>query len=324
MYRDHLTALEDTFGVPIILVASRWRKHRAVDLDRRAARILLELFDGLPGDWDRHPDELGLFVVGRGGRPGFANAVYRVLDGFDVDYRCFVPGVVTGTYALLALGADELVLHPYGGVGAYDAPPARELSGRVDLETLAAVRSHIADPDETADFDSLPRLAQLAHIRNLSHRQLERVLDGTDGGTGARVAREMTVERLGEELALGATELDNLGVPACRADEAEREVMWRLHDAVEDDLNLRGAVPDRYTEGEVGEEVEFERHRSIPGAVIESAYQSAVYELDTGEPDPETSMLQGAWTTIEDLQPSHLGEVGSKVEIDQDDETPSA
>lgn len=317
MYGEHLTALEDTFGVPVILVASRWRKHRAVDLDRRAARILLELFDGLPGDWDRHPDQLGLFLVGRGGRPAFANSVYRVLDGFDVDYQCFIPGVVTGAYALLALGADELVLHPYGGVGAYDAPPAQRLPGRVDLETLAAIRDHLSDEGWEAS-ESLPRLAELAHLRKLSQGQLERVVDGTDEGMGARVAREMTVDRLGEELALGAGELESLGVPARQADEAEREVMWRLHDSIEGDLDLRGEVPERYTESDLGEEVEFERAQAIPGAVIESAYQSAVYELDTGEPDPETSMLQGSWAKIEDLQPASVGEIESDVEIDHE------
>ena len=302
MYRDHLTALEDTFGVPIILIASRWRESRAVDLDREAARTFLEIFDALPGEYDRPPETIGLFLVGRGGRPTFVNTVYRVLEGFDVDYRCFVPDVVNGGYTLLALGADEIVCHPYGGLGAYDAPPARALNGRIDLETLAAVRPHLAHEEGDVDVD-LPRLAEMAHLRTLARQQLERVMDGTESGAGARVAREMTVDRLGEELALGADELDGLGVNCRPTDEAEREVLWRLHREVEDDLGLREKAPERYTESELGEEVEFEPAKAVPGAIIESTYRSAVYHLDTAKPDPDTNMLQGHWTEVEDIHP---------------------
>lgn len=302
MYREHLTALEDTFGVPVILVASRWREERAVDLDRSAARYFLEIFDGLPGEYDRPPESIGLFLVGQGGRPEFANTIYRTLKGFDIEYRCFVPGIVSGAYTLLALGAEETVLHPYGGLGAYDAPPARRIEGRVDLETLAALRPHLHSED--ADLtDDIPRLAEMAHLRMLARQQLERVVDGTESGAGARVAREMTIDRLGGELALGADELESIGVAARRADEAEREVMWRLNGAVEQDLGLRGEVPERYTESELGEEVEFEPATSVPGAIIQSAHQSAIYRLDTGKPDPETSMLHGTWSPVEDLAP---------------------
>jgi len=301
MYREHLTALEDTFGVPIILIASRWRESRAVDLDREAARTFLEIFEGLPGEYDRPPETIGLFLVGRGGRPAFVNSVYRVLEGFDCDYRCFVPGVVNGTYTLLALGAEEIVCHPYGGLGAYDAPPARDLRGRLDLETLQAVRPHLGEDD--SETENLPRLAEMAHLRTLARQQLERVVDGTESGAGARVAREMTVDRLGRELALGPDELDGLGIDCRPTDEAERDVLWRLHREVEVDLGLRGEPPKRYTDAEIGEEVEFEPAKAVPGAIIESTYRSAVYNLDTGEPDPETGMLKGDWTEVEDIHP---------------------
>lgn len=314
MYRDHLTALEDTFGVPIILIASRWRESRAVDLDREAARTFLEIFDALPGEYDRPPETIGLFLVGRGGRPAFVNSVYRVLEGFSCNYRCFVPGVVNGAYSLLALGADEIVCHPYGGLGAYDAPPARTLPGRIDLETLAAVRPHLGDGDGESGED-LPRLAQMAHLRTLARQQLERVVDGTEGGAGARVAREMTVDRLGRELALGPEELDGLGVDCRPADEAEREVLWRLHREIEADLGLRGEAPTRYQASDIGEEVEFEPARAVPGAIIESTYQSAVYNLDTGKPHPDTSMLAGEWADIEQLHPADPDGIGEESSV---------
>lgn len=302
MYHEYLTALEDSFGVPIVLIASRWREERAVDLGRQAARILHEIFDGLPGEYDRPPEQLGLFLVGQGGRPEFVNSVTRMLAGFDVAYRCFVPGVINGAYTLLALGGDEVVVHPYGGLGAFDAAPARRIAGRLDLETLSALREHTIEGDE-ALAGSLPRLAEMAHLRRLARRQLGRVVDGIDEGTGARVAREMTVDRLGRELALGVRELENIGVPARRADEAERDVMWELHEAVESKLGLRGPVPERYTEAELAEEVEFEPAREVCGAVIESAYHSAVFELDTGSPDPETNMLKGRWSEVTEVAP---------------------
>jgi hypothetical protein len=316
MYGEQLKQLEDTFGVPIILIASRWREERAVDLGREAARTFLDIFNGLPGEYDRPPEKIGLFLVGRGGRPAFVNTVCRTLEGFGVDYRCFVPGVVNGGYTLLALGADEVVCHPYGGLGAYDAPPARRLSGRIDLSTLRAVRPHLDGEDERLP-DELPRLAETAHLRSLAGRQLERVVDGTESGTGARVARELTVDRLGEEVALGASNLAGLGLEARKADEAERDVMWRLYREVESYLDLRGEVPERYTESELAEEVEFEPARSIPGAIIESAHSSAVYQLDTGSPDPDTEMLDGTWTQVGEQGPDEPGGISEEMSLEE-------
>lgn len=303
MYREYLTALEDTFEIPIVLVASRWQAERAVDLADEAGRVFLEVFEHLPGEYDRPPEELGLFLVGRGGRPSFFNIVRRILRGHDIRFRCLVPSVVTGAYSLLALASDEVVCHPFGGLGAYDVPPSRTLSGRLDLETLAALRPHRDDGGPEEVGEAYPRLAQTAHLRNLARHQLEHAVGGTESGVGARVAREMTVDRLGRNLGFGPEELDEIGVEARRADEAEIEVMWRLYREVEQDLQLRGPAVRRYTESDIGEEVEFERAQSITGAVIESAYSSAIYEVDTGQPDPETNMFDGHWTTVEAIQP---------------------
>ncbi len=306
MYGEHLTELEDTFGVPIMLIASRWREERAVDLGREAARTFLDIFNGLPGEYDRPPETIGLFLVGRGGRTTFVNAVCRTLEGFGVDYRCFVPGLINGGYTLLALGGDEIVCHPYGGLGAYDAPPARRLPGRLDLSGWKAIRAHL-DGEAEGLHDRLPRLAETAHLRSLARRQLERVVDGTDSGIGARVARELTVDRLGEEVAMGASGLAGLGLDARGADEAEREVMWRLYCEIESKLDLRHEVPERYTESKLAEEVEFEPARAVPGAIIESAQRSAMYKLDTGSPDPDTNMLDGNWTEVEALESDEPG-----------------
>ncbi len=316
MYGEQLTELEDTFGVPVMLIASRWREERAVDLGREAARTFFDIFDGLPGEYDRPPEKIGLFLVGRGGRTAFVNAVCRTLEGFGVDYRCFVPGVVNGGYTLLALGADEIVCHPYGGLGAYDAPPARRLAGRLDLSTLAAIRPHL-DGDREGLHHELPRIAETAHLRSLARRQLERVVDGTESGTGARAARELTVEQLGEEVSLGASDLAGLGLEGRGADEAEREVMWRLYREIESDLDLRREVPERYTESELAEEVEFKPARAVPGAIIESAHHSAMYQLDTGSPDPDTNMLDGSWTKVEELEPDEPGGIPEETPLEE-------
>lgn len=56
----------------------------------------------------------------------------------------------------------------------------------------------------------------------------------------------------------------------------------------------------------------------IPGAVVESAYQSAAQKLDTGEPDPDTNMLQGEWRKIVDLRTPDAGAASSDVQIERD------
>ncbi len=295
MHTSQLRALDEHTDGPVVAIASRWRGEHAVDFDRSAVRIFADVLDELRGDGAL--ETITLFLVGRGGHPSFADGISRLLAGFDIEATCLIPRVVDGAYTLTALAAEHIVVHPYGGLGAFDAPPSRRLAGRLDLETLSALETHGLRNE--IDDDQLPELAETAHVQHLARRQFDRLFDRIDTQDESRLAEALGWDRLGRQLALSAPELDELGLPARSASPAEREAMWDLHDAIEATLELRGPRPERYTESEVAEEVEFEPAEWVPGGLIESTDTSIVYELDTGRPDPDTNMFEGAWARPE-------------------------
>jgi hypothetical protein len=296
MHDAPLETLERTFDMPVVAIASRWRDAHAVDFDRDAVRIFADVLGELRTEDDI--GEIALFLLGRGGHPSFADGVCRLLDGFDLEWTCLIPRVVDGAYTLLALAADEIVVHPYGGLGPFDAPPSRRLGGRLDLETLSALERRGLRGE--VDEERVPEVAETAHFQHLARRHFDRLFDEADTRSESRVAEALGWERLGRQLALSAPELDTLGLPARSAGPEEREAMWSMHGALEATLDLRGPRPERYTESEYGEEVEFEPAEWVAGGLIESSRTAILYELDTGKPDPDTNMFDGAWARPEE------------------------
>lgn len=296
MFESELTTLEETFGRPVVLVASNWRDERAVDLDDVAARAFWDVVASTraeDADADGKDGELGLVLLGRGGTAGFVDGALRAIRGFDLDLEVYLVREVNAAYTLLALAADRIVAHPHGALGAYDAGTCAASVGRLDLETVEAFGGHSVELN--VEPEEVPRLAEAAHERKMAGLQLERIVQESDGKHGARLKRGLGRERLGRELALRADELATMGLEARRSDAREGEALWALFRAVEQRFELRGAAPARFDQSGPGEEVQFEPAKAVPSAIIQTAERAFVYEMDTGKPHPDTNVYEGTW-----------------------------
>ena len=285
---DAISQLEDVWEAPVAVVASNWQQERAVDLTRTAGRHFHEAVSSLDGH-----DDLVLFLMGRGGEVAFADTLHRTLRTFEASVEAVVPQPVGGVYTLAALCADTVRLAGTGALGAYDSGPAETQLGRLDLETAAALREAGWDPDSTNPHH--PKMAVHAHARRLAREMLERVLSGESDEFRARIGRHLCVERLGQQMTLDADELAALGLETSRLDGERREAALELHVALERWLELRGPTEPRYEETGPGGEVEFEPARDIPGAFVGTLDHHATYLMDTGQPHPDTEVLDGEW-----------------------------
>lgn len=269
--------LERAVDAPVLVIGASWRADIATDLDTRAARFAAELVDEIR-------DHAVIVYAARGGDTAFADHLTRSLHGRGVSYDLAVPTFVNAAGTLLALRARRLLLHPHGGIGAYDAGPLRgrdvELSAHNfdDVPALGGVRY---DHDLTLPL----RLAAGMRERRLSLRFAERFAAG-------RRVHGLTQLDLGHEVGLGAEELGELGFDAGLCDHAE---LWRLYREIEQQLGVLVDAKPAYTEADLADEMEFEPATRLTGALIASRLRSARYELDTGSPNPDTGVFAGAW-----------------------------
>jgi hypothetical protein len=279
--QELLADLEETHGGRAMLIAASSREDLATDLDASAARAFIEVFDRLDT-----PEQLTLVFDARGGRAEFADAVTRVLRASGTRLHLIVPTTSNGVASLLALSADELTIHDYAGLGAYDVGPMRLDAERLDHRLFDDIPA-LGGIDYAHDPKLPVRLAAGLRERRLC-RELARRLASED------VAYDrLSVEHLGDRLALGASELADAGFPAGGTDE---ELVWKFTLTVEETLGSLEAPPPRYTESDLGDEVEFEPAVGLTVALVESAEHSLTRVLDTGRPHPETGEYQGHWT----------------------------
>lgn len=271
--------LEKRCDGPVVVIAASWRDDIATDLDIHAARVVAELLDDLDGE------RFTLVYAARGGDAAFADAVARSLRSRGVTFDLAVPTLITGAGALLALAASKILIHPHGGIGAYDVGPLRSGEARMgarlfdDIPALGGIR-YEHDP-------SLPtRLAAGMRERRLS-RELAMRLARDEADFDA-----LSHLRLGYEMGLDAAQLRGAGFDASVYDEP---ALWALWCALEEELGLLQRPEPAYTEADLGDEVEFAEAVGLLGAVVETKKRSFRFELDTGSPDPDTGIFAGAW-----------------------------
>lgn len=275
-----LQKLAEKRGNPVILIGASWRRDTATDLDLDAARAVIALVDEL----DR-PERVSIVLAARGGHVAFADTVSRTFRSLGTELELLVPTLVTGVGGLLALAAAQTFVHPYGGVGAYDAGPLIVDGGALSHDLIDDVPA-LGGIHYTTDPHLPARLAA-----GLRERRLARAL--ADRLSGESIDHpHLSQLHLGTSVGLGAAELGEAGIDAQTLDDPD---LWALYRATESALGLREPPAPRYTESDLGDEVEFEPAVGLIGALVESAQTSLCFELDTGRPDPDSGRYSGAW-----------------------------
>jgi hypothetical protein len=288
--KEALDALAVVVGREVVVIASSWRADTAVNLDREASRVLMDVLATVKPD-----DRLAMVLVGERGQAAFADDVRRLLEALSLEPLVCVPWRVSGALTMVALCGEEIVLSPGASVGAHDVGEWTA-SGDDAPSELAAWWPAAARPLPEEPVGLGWQMARRARQQAQCHEVLSSVLATRPGAHPGQVADRLSVRRLGADLGLGARELVELSLAARVASVKERGALWSLFRAVEDALGMRKPERVRYVETGVSDEVEFEPAEDLPGALILSARRAYMHVLDSGSPDADTGLYRGQWT----------------------------
>ncbi len=265
-YSVDTTSLQEfsaQIGLPVIVIAANWLDNRAVDLDEKAARVFYDVLEAtLAENSGAKTPEFALVLVGQGGQSGFADAIRRVFNGLKMTYRVYIPCPSNGAMTLLSLGASYVILHPFGGVGAFDS---------------------YCDEQARSSSELLAARMLLTGGHTLDAKRLE----------------QLQSEKIGHGTFLAESDLTRIGIKARTAADEERQALWNVYTSVETGIGLSGLEQERFTPSEEwADEVEFAPATFLTAAMICSVSRQAVFEIDTGRPDPDKACFQGAWRTV--------------------------
>lgn len=289
-----VSELETSLGVPTFAFFANWSGEYSVDADEEAGRLLTSMIiDRLRCE---KVDDVAIVLGGRGGYPAFADTVLRAVDQLDVRLQAIVPCRIGGAVGLVAVGADQVTIHPGAGISAVDSGlcvvPRRSLD--------ASLIPHCpVDPLDLAlvDQGEEPLFARLAHDRLI--RSGQRRLAGrlTASGSVDEAGVDALLEStLGEGMTVGATELVELGIDARVAPVPLAEQLEELLDWATETVQLFAEPEERFEVSEsLADEVEFEPATTVAAATIVGVEAVWLHELDTGSPDPDAPRLLGKW-----------------------------
>lgn len=207
---------------------------------------------------------LDLILYSRGGNTltGFtlANAVREFAEKVNV----FIPFRAHSTTTLMALGADNIVMAPFGQLSPIDpsiTTPhgphiqeggeikfipvsvedvanyfelARKEAGLKDEQHMAAVLGHLCGRVSPLALGAVYRARE--QIGMLANKLLKLHLKNAD--QAEPIVKQLTRELLSHDYLIGRREAKTMGLPVQDASDAEAKLMWQLYEDVAIELKL--------------------------------------------------------------------------------------
>jgi hypothetical protein len=242
---------------------------------------------------------LDLMIASRGGDPIAAWRIVSLIRERVDELAVLVPEAAFSAATLVALGADEIVMHPFGNLGPVDPQIAlqrttgeglevsqfayqdlvafldfaKQRVGLTDQEQLLAVLQAFCQEVGTVPVGLALRGAQLGQV--MTQRLLRTHMRGERQGAKAdAIAQVLGQDFFHHGYPLSRKEAREIGLPLSDPSEEVRDLMWAAWRDVEDELLAREPF---YPTAMISPGEESAPYRLVE-ALMESARRSAVYE----------------------------------------------
>ncbi len=258
------SALEEKRGRPLLVyvTSSRVNAHAAI-----AADVVPEFLDqlkALPDDCDA----LDLLLVSNGGDPTVAWRVVSLIRERVSHFSVLIPQAAYSAATLIALGADEIVMHPHGNLGPTDPQItvsrrnqgngqtdripfgsedlgafmkyAKETVGLTDQAQLKEVFLKFCDEVGTVGIGVAARSAQLGVTMGEKLLQLHMGNDGAQQKARA-ISEKLTRDYFHHGYPLSRSEAVDIGLKVANNDDQVLDLMWAIWADISAEMELRSA-----------------------------------------------------------------------------------
>lgn len=205
-------------------------------------------------------DELDFFVSSNGGDPTVAWRIVSLLREKVKKFSILIPQAAYSAATLIALGADEIVMHPYGNLGPTDPQIdnfkkdikfgsedvqaflrfAREEVGLTDQESL---RDLFLKLSEEVGFTSIGVAARSSQLSvSIGEKMLHLHMKEGEARTRARsISEALNSKYFHHGYPLSRTEAKEIGLSVADTDQTIEDLMWAVWKDLEADLKIREA-----------------------------------------------------------------------------------
>lgn len=254
--------IESLRGRPLIAYVTSARVGAPGQIAGDCVPELMDQLNALP----LGTNELDLFLVSNGGDPTAAWRIVSLIRERVKKFAVLVPQAAYSAATLIALGADEIVMHPNGNLGPTDpqikAPRrlakdqseavnfgsedlsaflkfARDEVGLTDQSQMLSVFNHFCEDVGSVAVGVSARSAQLSV--SMGEKLLQQHMDGEANRAKARsIAQALTTNYFHHGYAVSRREArDAIELPVAAPNEALEKLMWDIWLDLSADLKQR-------------------------------------------------------------------------------------
>jgi hypothetical protein len=254
--------LEAHRGRPLIAYVTSTRGNSAGLIASDAVAELLLQVEALPAG----TEQLDFLIVSNGGDPTVAWRIVSLLRERVKKLSVLVPQAAYSAATLIALGADEIVMHPNGNLGPTDpqitAPKrgnkegqneaipfgsedlsgflrfAREEVGLSDQTQLLSVFNHFCEEVGSVAVGVAARAAML--MVSMGEKLLKLHMTTDVGKQKAKsISQALTRDFFHHGYAVSRSEAKGIGLPIAASNETTERLMWDIWRSISEELRLR-------------------------------------------------------------------------------------
>jgi hypothetical protein len=247
--------LEELRNKPLIVYVTSIRQNAEGQIGQDAIAELLDQLQKL----DQNTNDLDLLVVSNGGDGTVAWRIASLIRERVDNFSILIPQAAFSAATLLALGANEIVMHPNGNLGPTD-PQITNLQkgvrfGSEDVQAfLKFVRNDVGLTDQLPLRDLFQKFSEEVGFIGIAAAARGSQLSKTMGEKMLRLHMPDTAERkqsartISESLntryfhhgyPLSRTEASEVGLPVAAENANLEALLWSIWQDIESDLKIR-------------------------------------------------------------------------------------
>ena len=243
-------------GKPLILYVTSIRHGASGQIAQDVIAELLNQLQALPRD----TSDLDLLIVSNGGDGTVAWRIVSLIRERVKRFSILVPHAAFSAATLIALGADEIVMHPHGNLGPTDPQIVNQKKGiqfgtedlqaflrfareQVGLTDQAPLRDLFLKFSEEVSFVGVGTAARGTQLStSIGEKMLLMHMTDTEGKQSARVISEsLNTKYFHHGYPLSRSEAKQIGLQVADSDEELDNLMWSIWRDLEAELQFREA-----------------------------------------------------------------------------------
>jgi len=245
--------LEGYRGKPLIVYVTSTRANAVGQIAQDVIPELINQLHSLPAT-----EDLDFLVISNGGDGTVAWRIVSLIREQVKKFSILIPHAAFSAATLIALGADEIVMHPYGNLGPTDPQIhnpkkaiqfgaedvqaflrfAREKVGLTDQEPL---RDLFLKFGEEVGFTSIGVAARSSQLSlTMGEKMLQHHMKDEKAQTKAKAISEaLNSKYFHHGYPVSRSEAGTIGLPIAKPDRKLEDLMWAIWKDLESELKIR-------------------------------------------------------------------------------------